>query len=59
MKTYIVLFLLLSLYAAKGFSQFFPKVEKPSTPEMSMLVLQASHDEDGKLGRIVNFNFTG
>lgn len=53
------MFLLLSLCAAKGFSQFFPKVEKPSTPEMSMLVLQSSRDEDGKLVRIINFNFSG
>lgn len=59
MKTRTVIFLMLSLYAVQGFSQFFPKVEKPSTPEMSMLAIQASHDEDGKLGKIENMNFTG
>ena len=59
MKTRIVLSILLSFIAMKGFPQFFPKVEKPASPEMSMLAMQASHDEDGKLGKIENMNFTG
>lgn len=50
---------LFSLIAVRGFAQFFPKVEKPTAPEMSLLVLQASKDEDGKMGKIQNMNFTG
>lgn len=60
MKKSLNLFLLLFVLSViPGFAQFFPKVEKPTSPEMSMLALQGSHDEDGKLGRIENMNFTG
>jgi hypothetical protein len=57
-KLTLTIFALL-LFVAQGFAQFFPKVEKPTSPEMSMLALQGSHDEDGKPGKIENMNFTG
>ena len=60
MKKRMPLFLVLFVSSViSGFAQFFPKVEKPSSPEMSLLVLQGSHDEDGKPGKIENVNFTG
>lgn len=58
-KSLPLFFLLFVISVMPGFAQFFPKVEKPSSPEMSLLVLQGSHDEDGKMGKIENMNFTG
>jgi len=58
-KQLLILSFLLSFSAGNGFAQFFPKVDKPTAPEMSLLVLQASKDEDGKAGKLQNVNFTG
>ncbi|MEI7499607.1 MAG: hypothetical protein WCK84_04075 [Bacteroidota bacterium] len=50
---------LLSFVVLSGYAQLFPKVDKPTSPGMSMLVLQFARDENGKMSRIVNMNFTG
>ncbi|HDP74415.1 MAG TPA: hypothetical protein ENN49_00800 [Bacteroidales bacterium] len=50
---------LISLFMPTGFAQLFPKVDKPKSDEMSMLVLQFAYDNDGKMENVLNMNFTG
>jgi hypothetical protein len=47
----------LTLLNAKA--QLFPKVDKVASPEMSMLVIQFAHDNEGKMENVSNLNFTG
>jgi len=41
------------------FGQLFPKVTKPTSPEMSMLIVQFAHDEGDKISSVANTNFSG
>jgi hypothetical protein len=47
------------LVVSTGFAQLFPKVDKPTSDEMSMLVLQYAQEKDGKMENVLNMNFTG
>lgn len=40
-------------------AQLFPRVDKPATPEASLLVLQFAHDDAGAMRNVLNTNFTG
>ena len=47
------------LASAFSFAQLFPKVDKPTSEDMSMLVVQFAKDTDGKMEIVSNMNFTG
>ncbi|MGE0076332.1 MAG: hypothetical protein AB7S48_00580 [Bacteroidales bacterium] len=53
------LILVLGLGTMSINAQLFPRVTKPSSPEMSMLVIQFAHDDNGKMGNVNNMNFSG
>jgi hypothetical protein len=59
MKRIVALTFMISLGLSMGYAQLFPKVDKPTSPEMSMLVIQFAHDNDGKMDIVSNLNFTG
>lgn len=40
-------------------AQLFPKVDRPTSDEMSMIAIQFAHDNDGKMENVSNLNFTG
>gem|GEM_PF-367686 len=58
-RTSLLIAAMLLFGVLTGFAQFFPKVNKPTSTDMSLLVLQFSRDDEGKMGRITNFNFSG
>lgn len=59
MKQFLFTLGIIFCISATSNAQLFPKVKKPSSPEMSMLVLQLSHDNDGQMENVINTNFTG
>ncbi len=60
MKTRLILFIaLMFIGILPGYSQLFPTVNRPSSDEMSMLVLQFGHMNEGEYDIVTNMNFTG
>lgn len=59
MKRVAALTILFYFGLSMGFAQLFPKVDKPTSTEMSMLVIQFANDTEGKMENVSNLNFTG
>ena len=57
----IVLMIAVTLFIGvlSGFAQLFPKVKKPTSPEMSMLAIQFGTVNNDKYETVINNNFTG
>ncbi len=58
-RTILLLAAILYLGISSSFAQLFPKVDRPTTDDMSMLAMQFSRDKDGKYENVLHINFTG